>query len=47
MILLMETPELRGRLALAAREEIIAKFSADRMVTNTILVYEDVLRRKS
>jgi glycosyltransferase involved in cell wall biosynthesis len=45
MILLMETPELRGRLALAAREEITAKFSADRMVTNTILVYEDVLRR--
>jgi glycosyltransferase involved in cell wall biosynthesis len=45
MILLIETPELRGRLALAAREEIIAKFSADRMVTNTILVYEDVLSR--
>ncbi|MGC1484348.1 MAG: glycosyltransferase family 4 protein [Candidatus Acidiferrum sp.] len=43
MSLLMDTPELRDRLGQAAREEVIERFSADRMVANTIHIYEDVL----
>ena len=46
MLLLMESPELRVRLGTAAREEIIERFSAERMVDNTIRVYEDVLSKR-
>ena len=46
MLLLMDAPELRTRLGQVAREEVIERFSADRMVANTIQVYEDVLNRR-
>ena len=45
MLLLMDSPELRGRLGAAARKEVIERFSAERMVANTIQVYEDVLSK--
>jgi len=45
MLLLMDASELRTRLGQAARKEVIERFSADRMVANTIHVYEDVLSR--
>jgi glycosyltransferase involved in cell wall biosynthesis len=45
MLLLMDAPELRARLGQAGRQEIMERFSADRMVANTIHVYEDVLNR--
>jgi glycosyltransferase involved in cell wall biosynthesis len=47
MLQLMDAPELRTRLSHAAREEVIERFSADRMVANTIRVYEDVLNRRT
>jgi glycosyltransferase involved in cell wall biosynthesis len=43
MFLLMDSPELRDRLGVAGRKEVIERFSAERMVANTIQVYEDVL----
>jgi glycosyltransferase involved in cell wall biosynthesis len=46
MLLLMDAPALRARLGAAAREEIIERFSAERMVANTIHVYEDVLSKR-
>jgi glycosyltransferase involved in cell wall biosynthesis len=46
MTLLMDSRELRVRLGAAAREEIIERFSAERMVANTIRVYEDVLSKR-
>jgi len=45
MLLLIGDLDLRARLGRAAREEIIERFSADRMVANTIRVYMDVLSR--
>jgi len=45
MLLLMDSPELRGRLGVAGRKEVIERFSAERMVANTIQVYEDVLSK--
>ena len=45
MLLLMDAPELRARLGQAGRQEIMERFSADRMVANTIHVYEDVLNK--
>jgi glycosyltransferase involved in cell wall biosynthesis len=45
MLLLMDSPELRGRLGVAGRKKVIERFSAERMVANTIQVYEDVLSR--
>jgi len=47
MLLLMDAHELRTRLGQAAREEVIGRFSAERMVANTIQVYEDVLSRRT
>lgn len=47
MQVLMDAPELRIKLGRAAREEVIERFSADRMVTNTIVVYEDVVLKKT
>jgi glycosyltransferase involved in cell wall biosynthesis len=44
---LMESPELRGKLGMAAREEVIERFSAERMVANTLRVYEDVLSKRT
>jgi glycosyltransferase involved in cell wall biosynthesis len=46
MMVLMDTPALRAGLGAAAREEIIERFSAERMVANTIRVYEDVLSKR-
>jgi glycosyltransferase involved in cell wall biosynthesis len=46
MLLLMDSPELRGRLGVAGRKEVIERFSAERMVANTIQVYEDVLCKR-
>jgi len=46
MLSLVESRELRVRLGAAAREEIIEKFSAERMVANTIRVYKDVLNER-
>jgi glycosyltransferase involved in cell wall biosynthesis len=47
MLQLMESPELRGKLGAAAREEVIERFSAERMVANTLRVYEDVLSKRT
>ncbi|MGB7282537.1 MAG: glycosyltransferase family 4 protein [Candidatus Acidiferrum sp.] len=47
MLLLMESPELRTRLGQAAREEVIERFSARRMVADTIQVYENVLESRT
>ncbi|MGB8476205.1 MAG: glycosyltransferase family 4 protein [Candidatus Acidiferrum sp.] len=43
MLLLMDAPALGAKLGPAAREEAIARFSAKRMVSGTIRVYEEVL----
>lgn len=45
MLRLIGGADLRKRLGLAGREEVEKKFSAERMVDNTIRVYEDVLRK--
>jgi glycosyltransferase involved in cell wall biosynthesis len=45
MQLLLEDPALRQRLGDAGRREIQVRFSAERMVENTIAVYEEVLRK--
>jgi glycosyltransferase involved in cell wall biosynthesis len=45
MLRLIGDADLRKQLGLAAREEVEKKFSAERMVDNTIRVYEDVLRK--
>jgi L-malate glycosyltransferase len=47
MSCLMDDSALRARLGAAAREEVIERFSADRMVANTIRAYEDVLRKRA
>jgi L-malate glycosyltransferase len=47
MMSVMDSRELRSRLGAAAREEIIERFSAERMVANTIRVYEDVLSKRA
>jgi glycosyltransferase involved in cell wall biosynthesis len=47
MLRLMEDPALRDQLRTAAREDIHLRLSAERMVENTIKVYEDVLRGKA
>ena len=46
MLLLIDSPELRAKLGAAGREEIIERFSAERMVANTIGVYEDVRSKR-
>jgi L-malate glycosyltransferase len=46
MLRLIEDPQLRDRLRKAAREDIQLRLSADRMVKNTIRVYEEVLGQK-
>jgi len=45
MLRLLDDASLREELGRAGRREIEARFSADRMVENTIRVYEDVLRK--
>jgi L-malate glycosyltransferase len=45
MLRLMGGAELRKRLGVAGRQEVERRFSADRMVENTIRVYQDVLRK--
>ncbi len=47
MLLLMDAPAVRARLGGAAREEIVERFSAERMVANTIHVYQDVLSKRA
>ena len=44
MQLLMEDPGLRRRLGQAGRQEVELRFSASRMVENTIKVYVEVLK---
>jgi glycosyltransferase involved in cell wall biosynthesis len=46
MLRIIEDPQLRERLRKAAREHIQLCLSSERMVENTIKVYEDVLQRK-
>jgi glycosyltransferase involved in cell wall biosynthesis len=46
MLRLLGDAELRKRLGAAGRHEVEQRFSADRMVENTIRVYEDVLRKR-
>jgi len=46
MLRIMSESTLRGELGQAARRTVIERFSAERMVENTILVYEDVLRNR-
>jgi glycosyltransferase involved in cell wall biosynthesis len=46
MLRLLSEPEFAKRLGAAARTAIQERFTADRMVENTIRVYEDVLRRR-
>jgi glycosyltransferase involved in cell wall biosynthesis len=46
MLRLLEDANLREQLGSAARQEVERNFSADRMVENTIRVYESVLRGK-
>jgi glycosyltransferase involved in cell wall biosynthesis len=46
MLLLMDNADLRAKLGAAGRQEIIARFSAERMVATTISVYEDVLSKR-
>jgi L-malate glycosyltransferase len=46
MLRMIEDPQLRERLRDAAREHIQFRLSAERMVENTIKVYEDVLRNE-
>jgi glycosyltransferase involved in cell wall biosynthesis len=46
MLRLMNYEALRKRLGSAGRQEIEQRFSAGRMVENTIRVYEDVLERR-
>jgi glycosyltransferase involved in cell wall biosynthesis len=46
MLRLVESPELRERLRDAARKDIQLRLSAERMVENTIKVYEEVLRER-
>ena len=46
MLRLLNNADLRRRLASAGRREVQERFSAARMVENTIAVYEDVLRNR-
>jgi len=46
MLRLLGDKDLRERLGRAGRQEAELRFSADRMVENTIRVYEDVLRKR-
>jgi glycosyltransferase involved in cell wall biosynthesis len=46
MLRLIHDEELRKKLSDAGRREVEGRFSAKRMVENTILVYEDVLRKR-
>jgi glycosyltransferase involved in cell wall biosynthesis len=46
MLRLLDDDALREKLAQAGRREVELRFSADRMVENTLSVYEDVLKKK-
>jgi glycosyltransferase involved in cell wall biosynthesis len=46
MLRLIDDEGLRKKLSDAGRRKVEERFSAERMVENTILVYEDVLRRR-
>jgi glycosyltransferase involved in cell wall biosynthesis len=46
MLRILEDQELRKRLGAAGRREIEQRFSAARMVENTVRVYEEVLRER-
>jgi len=47
MLRLLEDRALRARLGEAGRHEVLDRFSVERMVANTLKVYEDVLRGAS
>jgi len=44
MIRLLADQDLQKRLGEAGRKEVIERFSSDRMVENTLAVYEKVLQ---
>jgi glycosyltransferase involved in cell wall biosynthesis len=46
MLRLLNDEDLRRRLANSGRREVEERFSAGRMVQNTVNVYEDVLRNR-
>jgi glycosyltransferase involved in cell wall biosynthesis len=46
MLRILDDPDLRSSLSSAGRREVEERFSASRMVQNTIGVYEDVLRKR-
>jgi len=46
MLRLIDDEELRKKLGETGRREVEHRFSAARMVENTILVYEDVLKKR-
>ena len=46
MLRLISDEELRKKLSEAGRHEVEQRFSAERMVENTIRVYEDVLKKR-
>lgn len=46
MLRIMIDADVRRNLAELGRREVIERFSADRMVENTILIYEDVLKKR-
>ena len=46
MLRLIDDKDLRKKLSDAGRCEVEQRFSAERMVENTILVYEDVLKKR-
>jgi glycosyltransferase involved in cell wall biosynthesis len=46
MLRLLDDKDLQRRLGDSGRREVEERFSADRMVQNTISVYEDVLRKR-
>jgi glycosyltransferase involved in cell wall biosynthesis len=46
MLRLIEDDELRGSLGIAGRREVEQKFSAERMVENTIRVYKEALEER-
>jgi glycosyltransferase involved in cell wall biosynthesis len=46
MLRILDDPKLRQNLGSRGRLEIEQRFSAGRMVENTIRVYEEVLRKR-
>jgi hypothetical protein len=43
---MLDQPALRGRLAAAARETVLARFTTARFVTGVQDLYEELVRKK-